>query len=56
MNNQEVTMHDPQPGLIAHRTALEAADIAISLALKAPARCLAPTLFAANNVVCLRIL
>jgi four helix bundle protein len=37
MNNQEVTMHDPQPGLIAHRKALEAAGIAISLALKAPA-------------------
>jgi hypothetical protein len=54
MNNQEVTMHDPQPGLIAHRTALEAADIAISLALKAPARCLA--LIFVRRKWCLRIL
>ena len=37
MNNQEVTMHDPQPGLIAHRKALEAAGIAISLAMRVPA-------------------
>ena len=30
-------MHDPQPGLIAHRKALEAAGIAISLAMRVPA-------------------
>ena len=39
MNNPEVTMHCPldQPGLIAHRKALEAAGIAISLVLRVPA-------------------
>ena len=37
MNNQEVTMHDPQTGLIAHRKALEAAGIAINLVLRVPA-------------------
>ena len=39
MNNQEVTMHDalPTTGLIAHRKALEAAGIAISLAMRVPA-------------------
>ena len=37
MNNQEVTMHDSQPGLIAHRKALEAAGIAINLVLRVPA-------------------
>ena len=38
MNNQEVTMHSPLPetGLIAHRKALEAAGIAISLVLRVP--------------------
>ena len=45
MNNQEVIMHSPPPttGLIAHRKALEAADIAISLVLRVPAplKCLA---------------
>ena len=30
-------MHDPQPGLIAHRKALEAAGIAINLVLRVPA-------------------
>jgi len=36
MNNQEVIMHSPlQPtGLIAHRKALEAAGIAISLVMR----------------------
>ena len=39
MNNQEVIMRNPiqQPGLIAHRKALEAAGIAISLVLRVPA-------------------
>ena len=39
MNNQEVIMRNPvqQPGLIAHRKALEAAGIAISLAMRVPA-------------------
>ena len=39
MNNPEVTMHDSLPtnGLIAHRKALEAAGIAISLVLRVPA-------------------
>jgi len=39
MNNPEVTMHDalPNTGLIAHRKALEAAAIAISLVLRVPA-------------------
>ena len=37
MNNQEVTMHDPHTGLIAHRKALEAAGIAINLVLRVPA-------------------
>ena len=37
MNNLEVTMHDPQTGLIAHRKALEAAGIAIDLVLRVPA-------------------
>ena len=37
MNNQEVTMSDSQPGLIAHRKALEAAGIAINLVLRVPA-------------------
>ena len=39
MNNPEVTMHDslPTTGLIAHRKALEAAGIAISLVLRVPA-------------------
>ena len=39
MNNQEVTMLNAQPttGLIAHRKALEAAGIAISLVLRVPA-------------------
>jgi len=39
MNNLEVIMRDPvqQPGLIAHRKALEAAAIAISLVLRVPA-------------------
>jgi hypothetical protein len=39
MNNQEVIMRNPvqQPGLIAHRKAIEAAGIAISLAIRAPA-------------------
>ena len=37
MNNQEVTMYDPQTGLIAHRKALEAAGIAINLVLRVPA-------------------
>ena len=39
MNNQEVIMHDalPTTGLIAHRKALEAAGIAISLVLRVPA-------------------
>ncbi len=39
MNNPEVTMHDalPNTSLIAHRKALEAAGIAISLVLRVPA-------------------
>ena len=39
MNNQEVIMHSPLPetGLIAHRKALEAAGIAISLVMRVPA-------------------
>ena len=39
MNNQEVTMHEPLPnhGLAAHAKAVEAAGIAISIALKVPA-------------------
>jgi len=39
MNNQEVIMLDPvqQPGLIAHRKALEGAGIAISLVMRVPA-------------------
>ena len=39
MNNQEVIMRNPvqQPGLIAHRKALEAAGIAISLVMRVPA-------------------
>ncbi len=39
MNNPEVTMHHPLPqtGLIAHRKALEAAGIAISLVMRVPA-------------------
>ena len=39
MNNQEVIMHSslPEIGLIAHRKALEAAGIAISLVLRVPA-------------------
>ena len=39
MNNPEVTMHDtlPTTGLIAHRKALEAAGIAISLVMRVPA-------------------
>ncbi len=39
MNNQEVIMRNlvHQPGLIAHRKALEAAGIAISLVLRVPA-------------------
>jgi len=39
MNNQEVIMRNPvqQPGLIAHRKALEAASIAISLVMRVPA-------------------
>ena len=39
MNNQEVIMCNPvqQPGLIAHRKALEAAGIAISLVMRVPA-------------------
>jgi four helix bundle protein len=39
MNNQEVIMYDalPTTGLIAHRKALEAAAIAISLVLRVPA-------------------
>ena len=39
MNNQEVIMRNPvqQPGLIAHHKALEAAAIAISLAMRVPA-------------------
>ena len=39
MNNQEVIMLNPvqQPGLIAHRKALEAAGIAINLVLRVPA-------------------
>ena len=39
MNNQEVIMHKPlaQPGLIAHRKALQAAGIAISLVMRVPA-------------------
>ena len=39
MNNQEVTMHNalPETGLIAHRKALEAAGIAISLVMRVPA-------------------
>ena len=38
MNNQEVIMHNalPATGLIAHRKALEAAGIAISLVLRVP--------------------
>ena len=38
MNNQEVTMHNslPPTGLIAHSKALEAAGIAISLAMRVP--------------------
>ena len=38
MNNQEVIMHNalPTTGLIAHRKALEAAGIAISLVLRVP--------------------
>ena len=45
MNNQEVIMHSslPETGLIAHRKALEAAGIAISLVMRVPAplKCLA---------------
>ena len=39
MNNQEVIMLNPvpSPGLIAHRKALEAAGIAISLVMRVPA-------------------
>jgi len=39
MNNQEVIMLKPvqQPGLIAHRKALEAAGIATSLVMRVPA-------------------
>ena len=39
MNNQEAIMHSPLPesGLIAHRKALEAAAIAISLVMRVPA-------------------
>ena len=39
MNNQEVTMHDPEDpiGLEVHGNAIRAAEISISLALKAPA-------------------
>ena len=39
MNNQEVIMRNPvqQPGLIAHRKALEAAGIAITLVMRVPA-------------------
>ena len=39
MNNQEVIMHNalPTTGLIAHRKALEAAGIAISLVIRVPA-------------------
>ena len=39
MNNQDVIMRNPvqQPGLIAHRKALEAAGIAISLVMRVPA-------------------
>ena len=39
MNNQEVIMHSslPTTGLIAHRKALEAAGIAISLVMRVPA-------------------
>jgi len=39
MNNPEVTMHDslPTTGLVAHRKALEAAGIAISLVMRVPA-------------------
>jgi len=39
MNNQEVIMRNPvqQPGLIAHRKALEAAGIAITLVIRVPA-------------------
>ena len=39
MNNQEVIMHSslPETGLIAHRKALEAAGIAISLVMRVPA-------------------
>mgnify|MGYP001824968538 CR=1 FL=1 len=38
MNNQEVIMHAlPTTGLIAHRKALEAAGIAISLVMRVPA-------------------
>jgi len=38
MNNQEVIIRNPvqQPGLIAHRKALEAAGIAISLVIRVP--------------------
>jgi len=39
MNNQEVIMRNAQPttGLIAHRKAIEAAGIAISLVMRVPA-------------------
>ena len=39
MNNPEVTMHNslPTTGLIAHRKALEAAGITISLVMRVPA-------------------
>ena len=39
MNDQEVTMSNalPKPGLTAHSTALEAAGIAITLAMRVPA-------------------
>ena len=39
MNNPEVTMHDslPATGLIAHHKALEAAGIAVALAMRVPA-------------------
>ena len=39
MNNPEVTMHDPLPAtaLDVHRKAVEAAGIAISLAMRVPA-------------------
>ena len=39
MNDQEATMNEalPENGLIAHSTALEAAGIAIALAMRVPA-------------------